>query len=1273
MKKLRTITLWVVAVFSTLALLILGLLQVPAVQSQVIAKLMEGLSTSTGATVEVKHRYGFFPWIIEFDHLKLETENQLTAELNNVRLRWSPLALLRGRIVVKEALSEQLVLTLPEEKERSEPSTIDIPDLASLPDLKFDEISISDVTILDQQGNTLSSLILDAYGQFDGRSQLVTISLGSVDKSQDEVLLHISRDLHRDTFVLGGSVSLTKTGILQASLWDSDITSISATVEGDGPASDWAGRLGFVVDDVAVGEFGLRCRCVKDWELALNGDLKGSALDGINDLLADASALGVNLELAKGEPEDQVVVVTLDLEKGSLTSTTSGEVSLFPTTAKRIDFRLQGEVRGALLGIPQEYLPAQWSASGHLNSEGEVQIPTFMLKTTPLFAELSDAAFLSDDLMRAAFTGQFEADFLPPSEAMPTGSDVLEFGGDVVLSRDQKLTLTNSTVSLPERKITSSIEMSYDLTADRLGVLVETTASHPVLLNGSEFTIEEPIALNAEVKGVRSGGTANFSLALPQSTYNDYDIPPLAAKGHLRNWVEALQAEVAITATKATPSVTTADLALVYDASEKTGCLLSASANIAGVDFGGEATSCVEHAANTDNNKYQASTTLKQAYWLDQFVAAIALEAEWRAGPTGLSWAGKVSGTDLSASGVLVNRLTATAKGVQTEKGMSGDLSTFEVTLQSQDYELKQPAEFNFNETGVEISGLEIVTDDQGRAVVSELTLGDAIVVEGQLESFVLPVVPAIANGAFSINSKIADPEATVDVTLTSNVEGLPPSELELMSQWRKGVVLGHANLRVAKGSKEISAARFAEWRIPMSWSRGGEGQQWQVGAAEAKLTYDGAIDPILALLPTSAHELGGQLVMDSALSINSSGSNWSGTVALRDATYVYERGGVVLEDFDLSMEVKGQGLDLAGDMKISQNGQADKNTTTTYLIGSGQADFSSVENWQVALDVEMEDSPLLRHSYYEGTASGRLKLRANPKVALLEGHIHFDRVDLTIPPPGPKQVVDLKIVMVDDEGNPVDAIQNRESVSWLPELEIDLTLKADDRFILRGRGLEIEWQGQGKIEGPVATAMPQGTMDVVRGHIDFGGRQFNIEKGHLSLPKSAINDGSIEIVARHNVSDGTVARIRIEGTVGAPEISFESDPPKPKEEVVALVLFGKPLKDLGPMEALRTGAAIAQVSGRIGSFDGGILGRARQMIGIDYLNIDPQGGEGDTPIVTAGKYLGNGVFLKITEGLEEQQGAISLEYSITDEFTIKTEVGETSNTEGSILWERDY
>jgi translocation and assembly module TamB len=223
-------------------------------------------------------------------------------------------------------------------------------------------------------------------------------------------------------------------------------------------------------------------------------------------------------------------------------------------------------------------------------------------------------------------------------------------------------------------------------------------------------------------------------------------------------------------------------------------------------------------------------------------------------------------------------------------------------------------------------------------------------------------------------------------------------------------------------------------------------------------------------------------------------------------------------------------------------------------------------------------------------------------------------------------------------------------------------------RVFVRGRGLDSQWEGDLKVGGRADSPIITGELSVVRGNLELLDKRFNLAKSSIQFFGSQPPSPKLNITAETNAGE-ILARLRITGDVSSPEISFESEPPLPEDEILSHVLFGRSMGDLTPLQSLRIANALRILSGKGPTTD--IMGRMRNILGLDYLDIKQQNEEGAT--VGVGRYLAEGVYLNAEQSISGEGGTASLEVEVTPNITIESEVGTDSEAGIGVNWRFDY
>ena len=205
---------------------------------------------------------------------------------------------------------------------------------------------------------------------------------------------------------------------------------------------------------------------------------------------------------------------------------------------------------------------------------------------------------------------------------------------------------------------------------------------------------------------------------------------------------------------------------------------------------------------------------------------------------------------------------------------------------------------------------------------------------------------------------------------------------------------------------------------------------------------------------------------------------------------------------------------------------------------------------------------------------------------------------------------------------------------------------------------------GSFRITGTPRNVVPIGNLELIRGRVDLLGNRFDLTEGLVELQGSLVP--VIRLVAETE-RDGITTRIIIDGEIRDPEITFESSPELPQEEVLSQLLFGRGLGNISPLQAAQLANAIAVLAGRGGD---GIIGNLRESAGLDDLDLTTDD-DGNIEL-RAGRYLSENLYTDVSVG-ESGTSTINLNLDITDSLRARGSVGSDGESSLGVFFERDY
>ena len=79
-----------------------------------------------------------------------------------------------------------------------------------------------------------------------------------------------------------------------------------------------------------------------------------------------------------------------------------------------------------------------------------------------------------------------------------------------------------------------------------------------------------------------------------------------------------------------------------------------------------------------------------------------------------------------------------------------------------------------------------------------------------------------------------------------------------------------------------------------------------------------------------------------------------------------------------------------------------------------------------------------------------------------------------------------------------------------------------------------------------------------------------------------------------------------------------------------------------------------------------------QRIMGVDWFDVSSNG-ENKGTSVTAGKYVGKGVYVEVEKNIEEQGGTVSVEKDITKNISVESEVDSKGRPGFGIKWKWDF
>ena len=323
-------------------------------------------------------------------------------------------------------------------------------------------------------------------------------------------------------------------------------------------------------------------------------------------------------------------------------------------------------------------------------------------------------------------------------------------------------------------------------------------------------------------------------------------------------------------------------------------------------------------------------------------------------------------------------------------------------------------------------------------------------------------------------------------------------------------------------------------------------------------------------------------------------------------------------------------------------------------------------------LNVKLNEIVLTDNISYESSANGQLvysgPLTGNGR---LSGQIDFGDTEINIAAAGGASgaapIPDMTNVR---ESSAVYQTRVRaglvvtEKSRGGPVIGLDIALNASNKIFVRGRGLQAELGGGLHIGGTTENVEPAGQIKLIRGNLDIFGRRLVLTKGLVTLQGQL--EPFIEFEASTTTSDGS-ATLAIVGPLTSPKVDVTSDPERPSEEALAMLVFGNEHAALSPLKLAQLAASLAVLSGGGG---GKTSGKIRNTLGVD--NIDLTQDENGDAQVGAGAYVADNVYTDISVNTKGET-ELNINLDVSDKLTVKGSVDSTGSSGVGLFYEKDY
>jgi translocation and assembly module TamB len=517
------------------------------------------------------------------------------------------------------------------------------------------------------------------------------------------------------------------------------------------------------------------------------------------------------------------------------------------------------------------------------------------------------------------------------------------------------------------------------------------------------------------------------------------------------------------------------------------------------------------------------------------------------------------------------------------------------------------------------------------------------------------------ANATLAFKGPLPEPDGTLSLSIPRlrfhGEPNAPTLAVGFDGEWRRGRLAVKGKVDAGKGDPSV-----VEAALPLRL----EAPDWYVSVPREKpvsatLRWAGETATLWRFVPVSEHLLRGPGKIDVALKGTLAQPVLDGSLTLTNGYYESLEYGTILRPIDLALALDGRQLRI---VRLTAGDGGDGK-----LEGSGAVTLDPEAGFPLALATKLVKLTAVRRDDVQASASGDLKVSGTLRKAKVVSELTTDQVEVRVLDRLPPEVATLDVVELARAGDrsPPDKPDAAPPI----DADLDIRIEMPRRVFVRGRGIDSEWKGNVKVDGTAGVPIVAGYLSLVRGQMTVVGKTFHMESGSFFLPEQGNDEPEISLVAVHTARSLTV-RAQVEGSVSRPTITLSSTPSLPQEEIVSQVLFNKSSSKLSVYEAAQLGIALSELTGKGGA--GGVLDFVRKTLGVDSLQVEStETAKGSTPVVGAGKYLTDDVYVGVKQGATPESGSVGVEVEVTPHISVESEVKRSGQSDVGVKFKYDY
>lgn len=347
--------------------------------------------------------------------------------------------------------------------------------------------------------------------------------------------------------------------------------------------------------------------------------------------------------------------------------------------------------------------------------------------------------------------------------------------------------------------------------------------------------------------------------------------------------------------------------------------------------------------------------------------------------------------------------------------------------------------------------------------------------------------------------------------------------------------------------------------------------------------------------------------------------------------------------------------------------------------FAGGQPDFEA--SGPIEGRLELERWPIIDTRAYKLVASGGVTAKGRIDAPELAGDVRLDEgvlrptLEFLLDAP-PARDPSIEFARVEGEPVTLDEARRkseqaaRERDALYQALALDVGFHVQRNLWIKHSEASLELRGDVQVRKRAGrTITLEGDIEAERGWARIQGRRFTLVDGQLDFAGQTPIDPFVDVLARYKVPSHTI-NARLEGRVSSPSLTLSSDPPLEQADILAVLLFGRPISELSEGEQVSVGQRATSLAAAYGMTAAGrslanALGLEAAGIHIEELSQER---------AAVGTYIGQKTFVSLSQqfGVEQSQ-ELRIEYEFWPDWSIVTSANSNGTNSLDLFWKIRY